>query len=170
MESIDRLLAELKAEYQASRKQADDLKSQPLVQAQAPLKPAAVPSNPTFKTSEINLYAGALDKDLAQIKAEYEAQNKAQEVASLEPLKAEYKAQNKVQEVASLEPQPAAEKVAAPQLDVETHRQKVRQAQVWLKKLDKNSDEGYWFDQFAFKYSSRIDAAIDYLQAVNEFD
>jgi len=169
MESIDRLLAELKAEYQASQKQADDLKSQPLVQAQAPLKPA-VPSNPTFKTLDIDLYAGALDKDLAQIKAEYEAQNKAQEVASLEPLKAEYKAQNKVQEeVASLEPQPA-EKVAAPQLDVETHRQKVRQAQVWLKKLDKNSDEGYWFDQFAFKYSSRIDAAIDYLQAVNEFD
>jgi hypothetical protein len=150
MESINRLLAELKAEYQASQKQADDLKSQPPVQAQAPLKQPAVPSNPTFKTSEINLYAGALDKDLAQIKAEYEAQNK-------------------VQEVASLEPQPA-EKVAAPQLDVETHRQKVRQAQVWLKKLDKNSDEGYWFDQFAFKYSSRIDAAIDYLQAVNEFD
>src|SRR4028118_1938305 len=188
MESINRLLAELKAEYQASQKQADELKSQPLVQAQAPLKPAAVPSNPTFKTLDIDLYAGALDKDLAQIKAEYEAQNKvqevasleplkaeyegqnkAQEVASLEPLKAEYKAQNKVQEVASLEPQPA-EKVAAPQLNVETHRQKVRQAQVWLKKLDKNSDEGYWFDQFAFKYSSRIDAAIDYLQAVNVFD
>ena len=169
MESIDRLLAELKAEYQASQKQADELKSQPLVQAQAPLKPAAVQSNPTFKTLDIDLYAGALDKDLAQIKAEYEAQNKAQAVASLEPLKAEYKAQNKVPEVASLEPQPA-EKVAASQLDVETHRQKVRQAQVWLKKLDKNSDEGYWFDQFAFKYSSRIDAAIDYLQAVNEFD
>ena len=169
MESIDRLLAELKAEYQASQKQADELKSQPLVQAQVPLKPAAVPSNPTFKTLDIDLYAGGLDKDLAQIKAEYESQNKAQEVASLEPLKTEYKAQSKVQEVASLEPQPA-EKVAPPQLDVETHRQKVRQAQVWLKKLDKNSDEGYWFDQFAFKYSSRIDAAIDYLQAVKEFD
>jgi hypothetical protein len=169
MESIDRLLAELKAEYQASRKQADDLKSQPLVQAQVPLKPPAVPSNPTFKTLDIDLYAGALDKDLAQIKAEYKAKSKVQEVAALEPLKAEYKAKSKVQEMASLEPQPA-EKVAAPQLDVETHRQKVRQAQVWLKKLDKNSDEGYWFDQFAFKYSSRIEAAIDYLQAVNEFD
>ncbi|MEG4342154.1 hypothetical protein QUB70_02530 [Microcoleus sp. A003_D6] len=169
MESIDRLLAELKAEYQASQKQADELKSQPLVQAQAPLAPAAVPSNQTFKTSDINLSAGALDKDLAQIKAEYEAQNKAQEVASLQPLKAEHEAPNKAQEVASLEPQPA-EKVAGPQLEVQTHRQKVRQAQVWLKKLDKNSDEGYWFDQFAFRYSSRIDAAIDYLQAVNEFD
>ncbi|MBD1830776.1 hypothetical protein NDI47_13920 [Microcoleus vaginatus GB1-A2] len=169
MESIDRLLAELKAEYQASQKQADELKNQPLVQAQGPLKQAAVPSNPTFKTSDINLYPGSLDKDLAQIKAEYKAQNKAQEVASLEPLKAEHEAQNKVQEVASLEPQPA-EKVAGPPLDIQTRREKVRQAQVWLKKLDKNSDEGYWFDQFAFRYSSRIDAAIDYLQAVNEFD
>ena len=150
MESIDRLLAELKAEYQASQKNAE-LKSQPAVQeAQAPLPPAVLRSNEAFKRADLNLYAGAMDKDLAQIKAEYEAQNKAQEVVSLEH-------------------QPA-DKVAVPQLDVQTHRQKVRQAQVWLKKLDKDSDERYWFDQFAFKYSSRIDAAIDYLQAVNEFD
>ncbi|MEG4532587.1 salt stress protein, Slr1339 family [Microcoleus sp. D2_18a_D3] len=168
MESIERLLGELKAEYQASKKNAE-LKTQPSVQAQVPLPQATVPSNQTFKTSDINLYAGSLDKDLAQIKAEYEAQNKAQEAASQQPLKAEHEAQNQAQEVASLEQQPA-EKVAGQQLDVQTHRQKVRQAQVWLKKLDKNSDEGYWFDQFAFKYSSRIDAAIDYLQAVNEFD
>ncbi|MEG3966726.1 MULTISPECIES: salt stress protein, Slr1339 family [unclassified Microcoleus] len=167
MESIDRLLGELKAEYQASQKNAE-LKTQAPVPAQAPVPQAAVPSNQTFKTSDINLYAGSLDKDLAQIKAEYEAQNQAQEVASQQPLKAEHEAQNQAQAVASQQPQPA-EKVAG-QLEVQTHRQKVRQAQVWLKKLDKNSDEGYWFDQFAFKYSSRIDAAIDYLQAVNEFD
>ncbi|HSF76217.1 MAG TPA: hypothetical protein VLA84_20640 [Microcoleus sp.] len=168
MESIDRLLGELKAEYQASQKKAE-LKSQTPVEAQAPVPQAAVPSNQTFKTSDINLYASPLDKDLAQIKAEYEGQNQTQAVASQQPLKAEHEGQNQAQEVASLE-QPPAEKVAGPQLDVQTHRQKVRQAQVWLKKLDKNSDEGYWFDQFAFKYSSRIDAAIDYLQAVNEFD
>ena len=167
MESIDRLLAELKAEYQASQKNAE-LKSQQQVQAQAPLPPAVLRSNEAFKRADLNLYAGA-DKDLAQIKAEYEAQNKAQEVAAPEPLKAEDKVQNKAQEVVSLEHQPA-DKVAVPQLDVQTHRQKVRQAQVWLKKLDKDSDERYWFDQFAFKYSSRIDTAIDYLQAVNEFD
>ena len=178
MESIDRLLAELKAEYQASQKQADELKSQPLVQAQAPLKPAAVPSNPTFKTLDIDLYASGLDKDLAEIKQDLRTPTKETgffyENTSLPPADSEKNpvsapTQSKGQEVTSLEPQPA-EKVAAPQLDVETHRQKVRQAQVWLKKLDKNSDEGYWFDQFAFKYSSRIDAAIDYLQAVNEFD
>ena len=168
MESIDRLLAELKAEYQASQKQAE-LKNQPQVPAQEPLPLATVRSNSTVKTSDLNLYAGTLDKDLAQIKAEYEAKNKAQELAALEPLKPEYEAPNKAQEVTALEPR-LATKITQPELDVQTHRQKVRQAQVWLKNLDKNSDERYWFDQFAFKYSSRIDAAIDYLQAVNEFD
>jgi hypothetical protein len=168
MESIDRLLAELKAEYQASQKNAE-LKSQPAVQeAQAPLPPAVLRSNEAFKRADLNLYAAA-DKDLAEIKAEYEAPNKDREVTVPKPLKAEYEAPNKTQEAVSLEQQPSA-KIAGPQLDVQTHRQKVRQAQVWLKKLDKDSDERYWFDQFAFKYSSRIDAAIDYLQAVKEFD
>ncbi|MGB3263248.1 MAG: hypothetical protein WBA89_04760 [Microcoleus sp.] len=168
MESIDRLLAELKAEYQESQKNRE-LKSQPPLEAQPLSQPAAAPSNQTLKTTDINLYAGALDKDLAQIKAECEAQNKLQEVAVQEPLKSPQKAENKAQEVTALAPQ-SPEKIVQSELDVQTRRQKVRQAQVWLKKLDKNSDERYWFDQFAFKYSSRIDAAIDYLQAVNEFD
>lgn len=168
MESIDRLLAELKAEYQESQKNRE-LKSQPPLEAQPLSQPAAAPSTQTLKTTDINLYAGALDKDLAQIKAECEAQNKLQEVAVQEPLKSPQKAENKAQEVTALAPQ-SPEKIVQSELDVQTRRQKVRQAQVWLKKLDKNSDERYWFDQFAFKYSSRIDAAIDYLQAVNEFD
>ena len=168
MESIDRLLAELKAEYQASQK-VREVQSQPSVEAQPLSQPAAVPSNQTLKTTDINLYAGALDKDLAEIKAECEAQNKHQEVAAQEPLKAEHEAENKAQEVTALAPQ-TPEKIVQSELDVQTRRQKVRQAQVWLKNLDKNSDERDWFDQFAFRYSSRIDAAIDYLQAVNEFD
>ena len=169
MESIDRLLAELKAEYQASQKNAELNKSQPSVQTQVPLPSVEIPSNQTLEKSHLNLYPSVLDRDLAQIKAEYEAQNKAQEVTSPKSLKVEDEAPNKAQEVTSLATQPP-EKIVQSELDVQTHRQKVRQAQVWLKKLDKNSDERYWFDQFAFKYSSRIDAAIDYLQAVNEFD
>ncbi|WP_293133920.1 MULTISPECIES: hypothetical protein [unclassified Microcoleus] len=167
MESIDRLLAELRAEYQASQKNRD-VPSQPPVEAQPLSQPAAAPSNQTFKTADIK-YPGNLDKDLAEIKAEYAAQNKAREVAAQEPLQPLHEAENKSQEVTALTPKPP-EKIVPSELDVQTHRQKVRQAQVWLKNLDKNSDERYWFDQFAFKYSSRIDAAIDYLQAVNEFD
>jgi hypothetical protein len=66
MESIDRLLAELRAEYQASQKKRE-VASGPPVEAQPLSQPAVVPSNQTFKTADIK-YSGTLDKDLAEIK------------------------------------------------------------------------------------------------------
>ena len=168
MESIDRLLAELKAEYQESQKKYSQLKTQPAIAAETPSPEASVPSTQTIKSVNKTLYPGTFDSDLAQIKAEYEKQDKAQEVAKQERLLAENEAQNKAQEIVKQEQQQA--ETVLQQVQVKTHREKVRQAQVWLKNLSKDSDERFWFDQFAFKYSSRIDAAIDYLQAVNEFD
>ena len=169
MESIERLLAELRGEYQESQKKAAQLKNQPTVKAELSQPEALVRSGETIKTVGETLSSGTFDSDLAQIKAEYEKKDKAAEVVKQEQLKAECEKQDKVAEIVKQE-QPLAEKVVQKQSHVQTHREKVRQAQVWLKKLDKNSEEGFWFDRFAFKYSSRIDAAIDYLQAVNEFD
>lgn len=168
MESIDRLLAELRAEYQESQKKSAELKTQPAIAAEPPSQATAVPSSQPILTSGKNLDFGGFDQDLAQIKAEYEKQDKAQEIVKQERLLAEHEAQNKAQEIVKQEQQQA--ETVLQQVQVKTHREKVRQAQVWLKNLSKDSDERFWFDQFAFKYSSRIDAAIDYLQAVNEFD
>jgi hypothetical protein len=42
------------------------------------------------------------------------------------------------------------------------------QAQKWLKNLNPHSDEGIWFDEFAYSYPSRLEAAMDYLQALGE--
>lgn len=39
-------------------------------------------------------------------------------------------------------------------------------AQTWLKQLDPLSNEGMWFTEFADGYESRLDAAIDYLMAL----
>ena len=169
MESIDRLLAELKAEYQESQKKSAELKSPSVVQPEPLWRATAVPSSQAILTSGKNLNLGGFDSDLAQIKAEYEKQDQTQEVAKQERLKAEDEAQNPAQKIVKQE-QHQVETVVQQQVQVKTHREKVRQAQVWLKNLSKDSDERFWFDQFAFKYSSRIDAAIDYLQAVNEFD
>lgn len=44
----------------------------------------------------------------------------------------------------------------------------VKQAEMWLKKLDPYSDEGFWFQQFADSYDSKLEAAIDYLSVLNE--
>ncbi|MBP0027947.1 salt stress protein, Slr1339 family [Roseofilum sp. Guam] len=41
-------------------------------------------------------------------------------------------------------------------------------AREWLARLDTYSDEGFWFDSFAQGYSDRLEAALDYLQALEE--
>ncbi|MGK7945367.1 MAG: hypothetical protein AB4058_12940 [Microcystaceae cyanobacterium] len=43
-----------------------------------------------------------------------------------------------------------------------------KQATLWLDKLDPYSDEGFWFGKFAESYPSRLDAAIEYLGALEE--
>ncbi len=188
MESMDRLLAELKAEYQESQKKAAELKSLSVVQPEPLWQATAVLTGQAILTSCKNLDFGNFDSDLAQLKAEYEKQDQAPEVAKQELVKAEDEVQNKASKLVKQElvkaedeaqnpaqkivkqEQQQVETVVHQQVPVRTHREKVRQAQVWLKNLSKDSDERFWFDQFAFKYSSRIDAAIDYLQVVNEFD
>lgn len=41
--------------------------------------------------------------------------------------------------------------------------QEIASAQAWLDKLDPLSDDGFWFEQFAESYESRIQAALDFL-------
>ncbi|HAC64760.1 MAG TPA: hypothetical protein DCF68_14800, partial [Cyanothece sp. UBA12306] len=35
-----------------------------------------------------------------------------------------------------------------------------RKAETWLENLDPSSDEGFWFEEFAASYSSKLEAAI----------
>jgi hypothetical protein len=41
-------------------------------------------------------------------------------------------------------------------------------AREWLARLDPYSDEGFWFDSFAQGYGDRLEAALDYLQALED--
>jgi hypothetical protein len=41
-------------------------------------------------------------------------------------------------------------------------------AQQWLNKLPPQSEEGRWFAEFACNYASQLEAAIDYLEALQE--
>jgi hypothetical protein len=44
----------------------------------------------------------------------------------------------------------------------------LQQAEIWLKSLDPNSEEWLWFEQFAYSYESKVEAAIDYLKALGK--
>lgn len=48
-----------------------------------------------------------------------------------------------------------------------TRRQRlIPTAQTWLKQLKPNSPEGRWFEDFSCNYESKLEAAIDYLEAL----
>jgi hypothetical protein len=58
--------------------------------------------------------------------------------------------------------------------ELEVQRQERRQqaleqkARNWLMRLNPRSEEGQWFEEFAYSYESRLKAAVDYLAALRE--
>lgn len=87
--------------------------------------------------------AESADRMLADLKALYQEQDQAEAARQQEMIRAEQERQATVQR----------------------QRQGTinRQAQDWLKNLDRASGEAAWFEEFAAKYTSRLEAAIDYL-------
>lgn len=86
-----------------------------------------------------------LDDLLGSLKTTYQQQDAEAERDRQQALAAERQRQ---------QAQEAAERAAFAQ-----------QAQDWLSKLDPLSADGLWFNQFAERYPSRIEAAIDFLRA-----
>lgn len=41
-------------------------------------------------------------------------------------------------------------------------------AKEWLNKLNPRSEEGRWFEEFSYSYENKLEAAIDYLEAMRE--
>ncbi len=126
MDSIDKLLAELKAEY-----------TEPATpQQQSP--PAKRFIQPQSKSSSL------IDNLLAEVKADFVEKETAEELRRQQELE-----QERIKQ----------EKLKAQQLEGLKN-----QAKDWLKKLDPLSAEGLWFEKFAESYSSKLEAAIEYLQ------
>jgi hypothetical protein len=147
MESIDDLLAQVKAEYQ-EQEQAQQSKQKPLFQEEEFKSPPPVSSTYQPQPSQQNWVSAAEDNLLAQVKAEFEEQARAEELKKQQQLREE-------------------------QLRKEHRRKREREALTqeateWLKNLNLRSDEGLWFEEFAYSYPSKLEAAIDYLQALRE--
>ncbi|MBW4491905.1 MAG: hypothetical protein KME26_02085 [Oscillatoria princeps RMCB-10] len=146
MESIDRLLAELKAEYQEKDKPAE-IKTPPPLKAAQKAEPQALqtyqaPPPPKTKNSS-PLYEGSL---IAELKTEYEERDRAEELKRQQQVREEQRRQQ--------------------QLLAQQRQKLTLAAQAWLKELEPLSEEGLWFEALAEKYPSRLEAAIDYLQAL----
>jgi hypothetical protein len=147
MESMDDLLAQLKAEYEEK-----DNPKKPKVQQSLPEQPrqqtpvAPTPQTPVLQTTNFKL--GHEDNLLAELKAEFEAQEQEAELKKQQQLQEEQRRQEQIKQ--------------------QQRQALTQEAQAWLKKLNPRSEEGLWFEEFSYEYSSKLEAAIDYLQALKE--
>ena len=131
MDPIDQLLAQMQAQYGDAATSA------------AP-PPASVIPHATAKAATAKIGADdPIDSLLSEVKAGYEAQDAAEQLARQEQLEIEQRRQAQLQQ--------------------QRRAAIAQQAQTWLAALDPLSTEGLWFEQFAHKYPSKLEAAIEYL-------
>lgn len=158
MESIDDLLAQIKAEYQTPKSTQPPTKKSLLNEAEF-AKPTSgsgsyqppPPSKTWLSPAEENL--------LAELKAEFKEQEQAEEIKRQEQLRQEQLRQEQQLREAQLRSQQREEK---------RREALTQQATEWLKKLNPKSEEGLWFEEFSYSYPSKLEAAIDYMQALRE--
>ncbi|NEQ96955.1 MAG: hypothetical protein F6K30_09555 [Cyanothece sp. SIO2G6] len=127
---------------------------------------STVRSSPTSSTPpSVSLPSSSTNPFLSEVKAQYEAEQAAAEHQRQRELEAEQRRQRQREEQARREQLEAEER----QRHAEEKRQAARlhRAQDWLKQLDPTSDEGFWFESFAISYPSKLDAALEYLDALD---
>jgi hypothetical protein len=148
MESIDDLLSQIKSEYE-EKKQPQEQKKQPSFLDDRTIQELKNPTSYQPPSAWQNYDTPSADDSLiAEVKAEFAAQQQAEEQQRQQRLKEEQLRQE--------------------QKKREQKRMLAKQAEEWLKKLDPRSSEGLWFEEFAYAYPSKLEAAIDYLQALQE--
>ena len=158
MESIDDLLAQVKSEYQEKDLGLQPKKT-PLFDEEEFKSPQPVVPIYQTQASPQNWISPAEESLLAQVKADFEEQERAEELKKQQQLREEQLRKE--------------QQLREEQLREEQRRQRKREALAqeateWLKKLSPRSEEGLWFEEFSYSYPSKLDAAIDYLQALKE--
>ena len=144
MDSIDKILSELQAEYQQSANSpVEKTEEAKKVKKVKKVKLDSSPSSSLFASSSSK--GDVIDNILAEVKQDVEEKQLLEEQQKQQKLEEERIRQ---------------EKIKAKQLEA----LKV-QAQEWLNKLEPLSTEGMWFETFAQSYPSKLEAAIEYLNS-----
>jgi transposase len=153
----------------------------------AKLKPAIAPHKPALSGSIDDLLAG-LDESVKRNVRQQLSVRPPQPVtnpstsstSSMDSLLAEVKVEQT--EKAQLELAKQQELEAAQQYQATLKLRRLEQlraqrrealkseAEQWLNQLKPRSEEGRWFAEFACNYESRLDAAVEYLEALQEVD
>lgn len=145
MDSIDKLLSELKAEYQQPvNSQTGEVEEVEQVKKNQKANfDSSSPSSSTFTSPQQK--GDAIDNILAEVKQDFEEKELLEQ-------------QQKQREVEQ-------ERIRQEEIKAKQIEALKNQAKAWLEKLDPLSPEGLWFESFAKSYPSKLEAAIEYLKA-----
>ncbi len=143
MDSIDKILSELQAEYQQSANSQPGKTEE--VKKVKQVKKEKLDSSPSSSLFASSSKGDVIDNILAEVKQDIEEKQLLEE-------------QQKQQEIE--QERLRREKNQAKQLEALK-----AQAQQWLEKLEPLSTEGMWFETFAQNYPSKLEAAIEYLSS-----
>lgn len=103
----------------------------------------------------------AADSLIAKLKSEHEAQSRAEQLRQeQEQQEAERQRQEQEQE--------KQRRLEA--LKAQRRAELADYAKEWLQQLNPRSQEGLWFDEFACNYESRLEAAVEYLEALQSVE
>lgn len=138
MDSIDKILSELQAEYQQSANSPAE-KTEEVKIKKIKLNSQASSSFASSSKGDV------IDNILAEVKKDVEEKQLLEEQQKQQKLEQERIRQEKLK----------AQHLEALKI----------QAQEWLEKLEPLSTEGMWFESFAQSYPSKLEAAIEYLNS-----
>ncbi|HAX78191.1 MAG TPA: hypothetical protein DCY88_20810 [Cyanobacteria bacterium UBA11372] len=150
--SEEQLLADIKSEFEAQEKSQALTRKQQSQSEQRRIKSSPqLPVLPNYQTQvsrTTSFLSRSEEQLLTDLKSEFQEQEKAEALKRQQQLQEEQRRQEQIKQ---------QEKQAL-----------AKEAEQWLKKLKPRSEEGLWFEEFAYGYPSKLEAAIDYLQALKE--
>ncbi|MGP1386037.1 MAG: salt stress protein, Slr1339 family [Thainema sp.] len=152
-QSLDQLLNQL-ADGKKQAVRAELLKHPP-----KPLRPTSS-AQPSLPRTQSNI-PPAVDPLIAKLKSEQEAQSRAEQLRQ----------EQEQQEAERQQQQQEREKQRRLEaLKAQRRAELTDYAKEWLRQLDPRSQEGLWFDEFACNYESRLEAAVEYLEALQSVE
>ena len=176
MESIDDLLAQVKAELEPDPKKPP--KKPPYFVTEADLQSSSPTPISSPSSNSSNFVGDKLTHNLLnQLKTEFAEQEQQEAAVHQQQLQEEQRQQERELREAQFRERQERERQAQQQQESQRREQQKQErkhqalkqeAEVWLKKLHPNTEESRWFQEFSYNYPSKIEAAIDYLSALKE--
>ena len=160
-QTMEQMLAELRADLESGRGRRNSAPEQP-----QPNKQKTSVVNAARERDRLNALIATDYRRQAHKREQKWAKIKRQEEAKL----AEQKRQEEAKQAeAKRRQQELIELQQREELRNRRRKEALREdAKKWLEKLDPRSEEGKWFKEFSYSYENKLQAAIDYLEAMRE--